>query len=174
MIDMKISPGKFALLLAMVLLVSPSIRPVFASEAVQTHSGRVLHTSGGVRHPAYDPTQNRRGCPLVIESVPGSFSAEQCLQLVRELEEVHPQWRAFARKNSTSSQGMEVTRNGVPVWVFELSGPPKGKPYMRGSENYIPFGELHILAVNHRTYGRAGTILLDTLGSSPHLGSGTN
>jgi hypothetical protein len=69
------------------------MRTAFANEAAQALAGRTLHTSGGVRHPSYDPTQNRRGCPLVIRSVPGSFNREQCMQLMSELEKVHPKWR---------------------------------------------------------------------------------
>jgi len=168
-IGMKISPGKFTLLLVMALLVAPPLPLALANEAAQVRHGRVLHTFGGVRHPSYDPTQNRRGCPLVIRSVPGSFSQEQCMQLMSELEKVHPKWRAFGRRNHAKSPSMKIARNGAAVWTVKLLGPPKGNPYLRGRENYIPFGELHILAVNHRSYGRAGTILLDTLGDSPDL-----
>jgi uncharacterized protein YkwD len=34
---------------------------------------------------------------------------------------------------------------------------------------YIPYGEIHILAVDHPTFGPVGTVLLDTLPDSPHL-----
>ena len=91
------------------------------------------------------------------------------MQLMSELEKVHPKWRAFGRRNHAKSPSMKIARNGAMVWTVKLLGPPKGNPYLRGRENYIPFGELHILAVNHRSYGRAGTILLDTLGDSPDL-----
>lgn len=94
---------------------------------------------------------------------------ERCWRLISELEKVHPKWRAFGERNNANSTGLEIAGNGAPVWVVELSGPPKDKPYLRGSENYRLFGELHILAVNNPAYGRAGTILLDTLGNSPEL-----
>jgi hypothetical protein len=166
---MMLPRGKFLAVIAVGLMVPPSIGTAFANEAAPAVTGRTLHTSGGVRHPSYDPTQNRRGCPSVIRSVPGAFSMKDCRQLISELEKVHPKWRAYGRRNHAKSTGMKIARNGTPVWVVELSGPPKGTPYLRGRENYRPFGELHVLAVNHRSYGRAGTILLDTLGDSPDL-----
>jgi hypothetical protein len=166
---MELPLGKFAAALAAVLIVCPSFTTAFANEAAQVREGRALHTSGGVRHPAYDPTQNQRGCPLVIKSVPGAFSMQDCRRLISELERVHPKWRAYGRRNHSMNQSMNVARQGAQVWAVKLLGPPKGDPYLRGRENYIPWGELHILAVNHRAYGRAGTILLDTLGDSPDL-----
>jgi hypothetical protein len=167
--EMKLPLGKFIAVIAVALMVLPSIGTAFANEAAPAGAGHTLHTSGGVRHPSYDPKQNRRGCPLVIKSVPGAFSMQNCWRLISDLERAHPKWRAYGRRNHANNTSMKTARNGALVWTVKLLGPPKGNPYLRGRENYIPFGELHVVAVNHRSYGRAGTILLDTLGNSPDL-----
>jgi uncharacterized protein YkwD len=81
----------------------------------------------------------------------------------------HPNWAVYYFLNHSKSTGLRRMPDGTPLIASELRAPPKGQPRLRDTSRYIPYGEIHILAIDHPAFGPAGTVLLDTLPDSPHL-----
>jgi uncharacterized protein YkwD len=119
------------------------------------------HTGGSVRHPDYDPALNSKGCPATLKSEPNqkTFGMGDAFDIKRQLSRTHPHWIASQRISRSSSTGLARMPDNTPVWVAKVNDQ---------SKNSI-LGELHILATDHPRFGRAGTVLLDTVPDSPLL-----
>lgn len=135
--------------------------PATSASKSQQRTRPEPHASGNIRHPAYDASKNRQGCPANVRSSPGkpALGMRDCFRLLDKLQPTHPHWSA--------SVGLEVTHDGASVWVAELYGAQKDHPERRSVKDAVFLGKIHVLAVDHPVYGRAGTILLDTVAESP-------